>query len=119
MKPETTYEVRADQLALFDRKGKLISAPSTWKYQPPLARTDDPQTSKDAAERCREFKGKHIQRILDCLRTEGSRIPAEIARRTGLDYHAVQRRTKEMRDKGLIERTGVVIHGQHQLRAAK
>jgi CRP-like cAMP-binding protein len=113
------YSISSDQLALFDRKGKLISAPSTWRYQPPLARTNDVQTSKDAAAKCVEFKGRHEQRILDCLRANGPMIAAEIARATGLDYHAVQRRMAGLRESGLIERTGVVIHGQHQLRAVR
>lgn len=32
---EILTEISSDKMALFDRKGKLISAPSTWKYQPP------------------------------------------------------------------------------------
>ena len=117
--PEPYYEVRADQMALFDRKGKIISAPSTWRYVNPLARSDDPVTSKDAAERCQEFAGRRAERILECLQAHGAMIPAEIARRTGLDYHAVQRRMAALRESGLIERTGVIIHGQHQLKAVK
>ena len=85
MKAETLYAISSEKLALFDRKGRIISAPSTWRYQPPLSRLDDPITSKDAAERCKEFAGKHAERILDCLRANGPQIAAEIARTTGLD----------------------------------
>lgn len=116
---EILTEISSDKMALFDRKGNLISAPSTWKYQPPLARSDDPATSHAAAEKCKEFKGRHIQRILECLRTHGALIPADIARITGMDYHAVQRRGADMDANGLIVRGPDELHGQRYWRAAK
>ncbi len=111
-----TYEIDSSRMVLMVN-GKLRVPQSTWKYEPPLFRNTDSETSKQAAEKAKAFKGIHIAKILECLRAHGAMIPAEIARRTGLDYHAVQRRQSEMRETGLIERTGVVIHGQHELRA--
>jgi len=111
----TEYSVRSDQMVL--QIGTKLIAPSVWKYEAPLFRNDDPQTSVTAAEKAKEFKARHIAKIWTCLKDNGAMIPAEIARRTGLDYHAVQRRQSEMRETGLIERTGDVIHGQQVLRA--
>jgi hypothetical protein len=112
---QVDYEVRADQMVL--RIGGKLIAPSVWKYEAPLFRESDPETSKQAAEKAKEFRARHIAKIWTCLKDNGPMIPAQIARTTGLDYHAVQRRQAQMREDGLIERAGEVIHGQHVLRA--
>ena len=82
-----------------------------------LVRSTDPQTSHDAAVKAHEFKARHISLIWTCLKDSGPMIPAEIARATNSDYHAVQRRMSEMREKGLIERLPETKYGQHLVRA--
>lgn len=83
----------------------------------PLSRITDQATSHAAAEKAQTFKAQHISLIWTCLKDHGDQIPADIARRTGLDYHAVQRRIKEAIERGLIERLPEVRYSQHVLRA--
>jgi DNA-binding MarR family transcriptional regulator len=72
---------------------------------PPVrSRRTDPATSKRAGERAETFAPRHISIIWNALRERGPMTPREIARVTGLDYHAVQRRGKELEQKGLIVR---------------
>lgn len=63
-----------------------------------LARRADPGTSKQAAERVREFAGKHAAAIFAylCARPTGG-TKDEIAAGTGIDAIAVARRIAELR----------------------
>ncbi len=108
---EILTDISSDRMVL-TVAGKIIRASTT-----PLARNTDPATSKEAAEKCETFKARHISLIWQSLKDKGAMIPAEIARATGLDYHAVQRRMSEMRDKKLIERLPETRYGQHIVRA--
>lgn len=83
----------------------------------PCARQRDPQTSHDAAEKAKSFQARHIALIWDCLKTHGPMTPREIAEKTGLDYHAVQRRGADMWVRNLIERGPDVKDGQRVWRA--
>ncbi len=83
----------------------------------PLARNTDSITSHVAASKSCEFRARHIARIWTCLKDNGAMIPAEIAKATGLDYHAVQKRGKEMETNGLIVRGPEVRYGQTVWRA--
>jgi len=72
---------------------------------PPVrSRRTDPATSVRAGERAEKFAPKHVDRILAALKQYGPMTPREISKVTGLDYHAVQRRGKELERKGLITR---------------
>jgi DNA-binding MarR family transcriptional regulator len=78
----------------------------------PLARVTDPQTSWDAASKSDTFRARHISLIWTCLKDHGAMIPREIAAKTGLEYHAVQRRGKQMERDGLIVRGPEIKNGQ-------
>lgn len=71
-----------------------------------LARASDPITSHEAARRVREFAKGHALIILECLRTHGDLTVDEIAKRTTLLAHQINKRTKELQDAGLIITTG-------------
>lgn len=81
------------QMGLFDR---------------PLSRRRDPETSKRAAERSGEFRGKHESKIFGYLldHPEGATY-RQIAAGTNLEPVAVARRMK-----GLQERAGVYPDGE-------
>lgn len=70
----------------------------------PMFRTGDPQTSKDAAEKAREFKARHIAKIYAALDQVGAHgaTKNELAHLTSLDDVAICRRGKEMEEKGLV-----------------
>jgi hypothetical protein len=73
-----------------------------------LARRKDPETSKHAAERSVEFRGKHESKIFGYLldHPEGATY-RQIAAGTNLEPVAVARRMK-----GLQERAGVYADGK-------
>ena len=68
-----------------------------------LSRIDDPLTSKRAGEKTKEFRARHIAKIWNCLKENGSKTYKEIALLTGLEPVAVARRRKEMEENHLIE----------------
>jgi len=68
-----------------------------------LSRINDPQTSKKAGEKTKEFRARHIAKIWNCLKDNGSKTYKEIALLTGLEPVAVARRRKEMEENHLIE----------------
>jgi len=72
----------------------------------PRVRRSDPETSYKAAEKAKSFSGKHRAAIYGCLKDFGPMTPSEISEKTGLDYHAVQRRGREMEEGKLIIRYG-------------
>lgn len=88
--------------------GRSIGAPSPEGVTPALSRRTDPQTSKAAAERATEFKGKHAAAIFAwlCDHPEGCTY-REIAHGTGLEPVAVGRRLKELQ-----ETAGVYADGE-------
>lgn len=68
-----------------------------------IARRNDPETSKAAADRVGEFAAKHREQITDALRVAPDGLTIhEIATATGLDHHAVGRRMGEMQQVGLV-----------------
>ncbi len=71
-----------------------------------LARSTDPETSRQAARGAHEFAGAHIGIVLACLKTHGPQTIDEIAKRTALTSVQVARRTSDMHKRGLAEPTG-------------
>lgn len=62
-----------------------------------LARSDDPETSKEAAARVREFAAGHHRTILQVLRNHPAGLTAyEIAQHCDLEPHAIGKRLGEM-----------------------
>lgn len=85
------------QETLFDEEPK--------KPEVPLARGDDPKTSKLAAASMVEGALKHRALIVDALGYPSKPLTyCEIAERTGLDPVAVNRRLASMRREGLVRR---------------
>lgn len=74
--------------------------------RPGAARTDDPQTSKDAAK----YPGRNSQRwrVLMAIRSAAVRgaTAEEVARITGIEYRSVTPRIGELRNAGFIEGNG-------------
>jgi transcription initiation factor IIE alpha subunit len=71
----------------------------------PLFRRTDPETSRLAAARVREFSGDHCRRVLEALEL-GPAGQTEIAARCGLLAHQVNKRLADLRRAGLVETTG-------------
>jgi predicted ArsR family transcriptional regulator len=71
------------------------------------ARQSDPWTSHAAAARVREFAGGHLARILDCLRQHGPATADEIAGRTGLLAHQINKRLSDAEKRDLARPTGI------------
>lgn len=71
----------------------------------PLFRRSDPDTSKAAGERAREFLGDHERRILEAL-AAGPGTKDELAHRCGLSEQQVARRMAGMKRRGLVVDTG-------------
>lgn len=69
----------------------------------PLARSTDPQTSHDAAERVASVAVSHRNRIMAALDTPGT--VKEIAQRCGLDHVRVGKRMVELKRLGLAAET--------------
>ncbi len=76
-----------------------------------LSRSSDPETSKVAGEKTKEFRARHIAKIWACLKESGSKTYKEIAALTGLEPVAVARRRKEMEENHLIEVLGEARNG--------
>lgn len=78
----------------------------------PLARTSDPETSHQAAERSSAFRATHEARILATLEKfgPGGGTVHEIGAYAGLDYVAVARRMRRLEEIGAAERTGKTRH---------
>jgi hypothetical protein len=77
------------------------------------ARSKDPQTSHAAADRCNRVRlvQSHHAKILGVLGNAVQGLtPREISLRCGLEYHAVQRRMKELEQKGKIGWDGIRDH---------
>lgn len=71
------------------------------------ARHTDPWTSHAAASRVREFATGHIAIILDCLREHGPQTADEIASRTGLLAHQINKRLSDCQKRELAQPTGI------------
>lgn len=78
----------------------------------------DPETSHVAAEKARSFSARHAATIWTCLKDFGALTPREVSERTGLEYHAVQRRGLEMETAKLITRVPDECDGMRIWRAA-
>lgn len=70
----------------------------------PLFRRSDPDTSKAAGTRAREFLGEHERRILEALAV-GPGTKDELAHRCGLTEQQVARRMAGMKRRGLVRPT--------------
>jgi len=76
-----------------------------------LCRSSDPKTSRNAAEKTKNFKARHIAKIWNCLLEHGRLNYKEIAKLTGLEPVAVARRRKEMQESKLIQVLGQERNG--------
>ena len=73
----------------------------------PLARTTDPRTSHDAAERSERFTESHKRRILEALQASRKEMTAgEIGAACGLTVVQVDRRMDELKKAGKVETPG-------------
>lgn len=70
------------------------------------ARGSDPETSHQAAARVIDFAHGHFALILGSLKIHGDQTIYELEATTGLDHHAVARRTAELHDADRIQPTG-------------
>jgi peptide subunit release factor 1 (eRF1) len=73
------------------------------QYEPRLARSSDPITSKKAAAKVKHFAPSHESRILEALQTHGARSARELEQLIGLSVVQIDRRIAEMRRKVLIK----------------
>lgn len=73
-----------------------------------LARSTDPETSHEAAEKAASFAGKHEAACFGAIHDAGAfgATAKEIARATGLTDVQVNRRLGNMGERGLIRRNG-------------
>lgn len=71
-----------------------------------LARRSDPETSRQAAERVKEFAAGHHKLILDCLKEHGPLSPDQIATKIRLDKFQICRRLPELQRAGLAQPNG-------------
>lgn len=71
------------------------------------ARSDDPETSKQAASRVREFGSGHCSIILQCLIDHGAMTADEIAKRTALMAHQINKRLPDLEKAGKATPTGI------------
>ena len=81
----------------------------------PRARRRDPETSKVAAERVKEFAANHHAIIVLCLKDHGPLTISEIEFHSGLEVHAVARRMVDLQRMGVIR--VLTIDGIEQTRA--
>lgn len=61
-----------------------------------LHRTDDPDTSVQAAHSAKELRARHHEQIMDALRACGPMTSEEMAEVTGLTHAMVWRRMREL-----------------------
>lgn len=75
------------------------------------ARSDDPETSKDAALKAAKFSATHQGKILQSLHEKGPQTAKEIAVNIGFTSVQVSRRMGDMERAKIIESTGQVREG--------
>lgn len=73
----------------------------SFNLQPARARSNDPLTSFEAADKVNRFAHRHYQIILNYLLEHGASTPKEIAANTRLDSVQVTRRLSGLGKKGL------------------
>lgn len=90
-----------------DDQGDLFSKKRRRDHDRASYRKKNPETSKQAAERSRSFRGRHHAEILRVMRAAGGSLAAEqISDLSGmLDYQQVLKRLVELHADGIIERT--------------
>lgn len=104
---ESPHEARAAAMAEAHRAGRFFNEPTV--SLPPSqatvparhrARTEDPNSSKAAAEEITETgrADREAAQVLAALRTHPGTTSRELAELSGLDYHTVARRLPELRD---------------------
>lgn len=85
--------------------GELASASFT-NFAQTHSRTNDPSTSKIAAERAESMSSKHRNIILNVLKKYGALSKDEIAQYCDLNGTQIARRLPDLQDSGLAEPTG-------------
>jgi len=120
---ESPREARAAAMAEAHRAGRFFIDPTV--QLPPSqatvparhrARTEDPRSSKEAAEEVTATGRADIElaQVMAALRTFPGTTSKELAERSGLDYHLVARRLPELRDKKFL-----VEHGPDRICTAR
>ena len=120
---ESPHEARAAAMAEAHRAGRFFNEPTV--QLPPSqatvparhrARTEDPRSSKLAAEEVTETGRADAEQaqVMAALRTYPGTTSKELAERSGLDYHLVARRLPELRDKKFL-----VEHGPDRICTAQ
>lgn len=109
------YDKRAATMAAAHPEGKFYVEPEV--QLPPSqatvparhrARTEDPKSSKAAAEDVTESGRADLElaQVMAALRAFPATTSKELAHRSGLDYHLVARRLPELRDKKFLVEHG-------------
>jgi len=72
----------------------------------PAARTSDPSSSHDAAERVTDSgkRNANVVTVVDCVSKYPSNTSAEIARLCGLERHEAARRTADAEHAGAVKK---------------
>lgn len=81
------------------------------------ARSNDPETSREAAARITEFASGHCGKILAALKKHGPQSPQQLAYLVGLNQFQVCRRLPELQKAGVAAPTGVLVEtpsGRHE-----
>lgn len=73
-----------------------------------LARTENPDTSKDAARQCKDLRSEHHRRILEALAgcDRGANADELAVLCAGLDRVQIGKRMHELEKAGLVRKTG-------------
>jgi hypothetical protein len=77
-----------------------------WRMSQRLARTTDPDTSHQAAERtvASGRRDDHVTRVVAAIRSHPGRTSAELAQITGLERHEAARRTADAEHAGRVRK---------------
>lgn len=81
------------------------------------ARRSDPETSKEAASRVREFAAGQCAEILYLLRRYGPLSPEQLATLMAIDAYAVRKRTADLQKAGKARPNGLTcatVSGRRQ-----
>ena len=73
------------------------------------ARRGDPETSKDAASRVREFAAGQCADILYLLRRYGPQSPEQLAAHMDIDAYSVRKRTADLEKAGKARPNGMTV----------
>lgn len=73
------------------------------------ARQSDPETSREAASRVREFAAGQCAQILYLLRKYGPQSPEQLAAHMAIDAYSVRKRTADLEKAGAARPNGMTV----------